>query len=142
MNLLFKRLTPSAKLPTKAHSSDIGFDLYADFDMTLYPLEPMKISTGISCGFPPGYAGLILDRSSMGAKGIKVMGGVIDQAYTGDLIVCLVYMDRDPHKIIKIAKGDKIAQLVLIPSYEVSIIEVAQLGDTERGEKGFGSSGQ
>jgi dUTP pyrophosphatase len=146
MDIKFKKLSPDAIIPTKAHASDIGLDLYAAEDAILYYGEVVKINTKIACSFPKGIAGLILDRSSMGSKGYKVFGGVIDQAYTGELIVCLSYLkyyedyeERRLPPIIK--KGDKIAQLVLIPSYEVSIIEVDELGETDRGNKGFGSSG-
>lgn len=141
MDISFKRLTPDAILPTKAHATDIGLDLYATEDVTLWHGSPIKIKTGIACNFPKGIAGLILDRSSMGAKGIKVMGGVIDQAYTGELIVCLINLDRDTLLPRSVLKGEKIAQLVLIPSYEVNITEAEQLEETDRGSKGFGSSG-
>lgn len=137
MDIKFKKLSEDAIIPTKAYPSDIGLDLYCTEDVTLQKLIPAKVSTKIACKFPKGIAGLILDRSSIGSSGIKVMGGVIDQAYTGELIVCLVSLNDSRF----LTKGSKIAQLVLIPSYEVSIIEVDQLGETDRGSKGFGSSG-
>lgn len=141
ITIKFKKLSEDAIIPTKAHASDIGLDLYAAEDHILMQGWPTKISTKIACEFPKGIAGLILDRSSMGAKGIKVMGGVIDQAYRGELIVCLIELNRSTIMPITISKGDKIAQLVLIPSYEVNITETEELNETDRGSKGFGSSG-
>jgi dUTP pyrophosphatase len=141
MDISFKRLTPDAILPTKAHPTDIGLDLYCAEDTELWSYKVTKVSTKIACEFPKGIAGLILDRSSMGTKGIKVMGGVIDQAYRGELIVCLHNTGTVGNASINLPKGSKIAQLVLIPSYEVRIIEVSELGETDRGSKGFGSSG-
>jgi dUTP pyrophosphatase len=139
MDIRFKRLSSDAILPTKAHPTDIGFDLYTVNQMMIRPGEQFHIDTGIAVGFPKGIAGQILDKSSIGAKGIKVMGGVIDQAYTGPLIVCLRNLSDEA---VYFGAGSKIAQLVLIPSYEVAIIEVSELGETDRGSKGFGSSGQ
>lgn len=143
ITIKFKKLSKDAIIPTKAHASDIGMDLYAAQDYRLYHANPTKISTKIACEFPKGVAGLILDRSSMGAKGIKVMGGVIDQAYRGELIVCLQSLQIDDNRpcFFDIKKGEKIAQLVLIPSYEVNITETEELNETDRGSKGFGSSG-
>jgi len=160
-----KKLHPNAKLPTKANKTDAGFDLYAlegiDVPSLFYVLIQYircnvftnliwyganisdvfstKIKTGISLEIPEGYYGLILDRSSMGSKLIKTLGGVIDCGYRGDVTVCLMNLSFFSY-VVK--AGDKIAQIAINKVEFDSIEEVDELSDSERGEKGFGSSGQ
>lgn len=148
MKLKIKKLTDSAIIPTKAHKTDLGYDLYADETVTIQSPEVVKIKTGIVIGFPEGWGGFIKDRSSMASKGFIVSGGVIDNAYIGEISVLISY--QNPNKSDKtcpsskyiIHEGDKIAQLVLIPATDFPIEEVDDLGETDRGEKGFGSSGK
>lgn len=135
--LKVKKLTETAKLPTKAHPTDLGYDLYADETVSIDGNSALKIKTGIAVGFPEGWGGFIKDRSSMASKGFAVIGGVIDQAYIGELSIVITYK----RGVTTIQKGDKIAQLVPIPLTNWPIIEVDNLGTTDRGEKGFGSSG-
>lgn len=139
LRIKFRRLTDDGWLPTKANPSDLGFDLRSTANYQLLPGEVTKIPTRIACGFPEGYGGLILDRSSMASRGLKVVGGVIDNGYTGELIVCIINLNSTQAVL---QPGDKIAQLVLLASPQVAIIEVAELGNTDRGDKGFGSSGK
>ena len=140
-----KKLTEDAILPTKKHNNDAGFDLYANESMTLRPIEidmwgqTVKVKTGISIEIPDGWFGLIRDRSSLGSQGILVLGGVIDSGYRGEIIVCLHNLNN---KFYEIKKGDKIAQLLLIPVPQVDIVPVDSLSETSRGDKGFGSSGR
>ena len=141
--LRIKKNSDTAKLPTKAHITDLGYDLYADEDHLVGECVT-KIDTGISIGFPAGWGGLIKDRSSMASKGFMTVGGVIDNAYIGPLSVLMKF--RHPthptlHPTFQIKKGDKIAQLVLTPVTNFPIEEVYELESTDRGEKGFGSSG-
>lgn len=147
MPLEIKKLTSTAKLPTKAYPSDLGYDLYSDEDVELSFPEVKKIKTGICIGFPKGWGGFIKDRSSMASKGFTVSGGVIDHEYTGEISVLIsfmhpnIYERMSPSTPRKINKGDKIAQLVLIPVSDFQVVEVSELGDTSRGSNGFGSSG-
>lgn len=76
-----KRLTETAKLPTKAHDTDAGIDLYSDEDLEIKPGSTVLVSTGISMAIPDGHAGLIWDRSSMGVKGLHRFAGVVDSGY-------------------------------------------------------------
>ena len=133
-----KLLHPDAKLPTKAHDTDAGFDLYSLEDRLIEPHTTVKISTGIAFGFDPGTYGLIRDRSSCGSKGILVAGGVLDNLYTGHCIVCLTNSNTYDYMI---EKGNRIAQLLILPLIETKIEVVNELSTTNRGEKGFGSSG-
>lgn len=136
--LKVKRLTDTAKLPTKAHDTDAGFDLYADISKEIQaPSDCMlRIPVGISISIPDGYCGLIKDRSSYGVKGDHIYAGVIDSSYRGGLVVVM-------HSTYgrKISPGDKIAQLLIVPVPKVEIVEVDELDDTERGSNGFGSTG-
>jgi dUTP pyrophosphatase len=144
--LNIKRLTETAKIPTKAYPTDLGYDLYADETVEIWYMETVKIKTGIAVGFPEGWGGFIMDRSSMASKCLVVSGGVIDQSYIGELSIIMTYTNVDPtneddeYNMITIKKGDKIAQLVPIPVTNFSIVEVSDLESSERGERGFGSS--
>lgn len=163
LKLKVKKLNPKAKLPTKNHITDAGFDLYAVEDAILYSGTSTKIDTGIAVEIPEGYVGVIFDRSSMGAKGIHRHCGVIDSSYRGPLIVCLNntnlpqveykeherYYEVDPHNevvvnpdIYEVKRGDKIAQMLILPVPAVVVEEVDELGESDRGAKGFGSSGK
>jgi len=141
--LQFKRLNADAKIPNRAHTGDCGFDLFTLDPVCIQAGEVVSIPTGIAAGFPPGWGGIIKARSSQGKMGINVLGGVVDQGYTGQIIVML-HNTADSHSDNNVfyEAGDKIAQLVLIPVFPGAVEEVKELGETERGEKGFGSSGR
>lgn len=146
-----KKLNERATIPTKAYPNDAGFDLYycpqSENIESLHILRNgiAKVNTSIAIEFPPNTYGLIADRSSMGAKGIKVMGGVIDNKYRGEIIVVLANVGGESHydkrDEIVIRPGDKIAQLLILPLLDINIEETNELGTTERDSKGFGSSG-
>ena len=147
IELKVKRLSDTAILPTKANKHDAGIDLYADETITIRDRETITVGTGVSVSIPEGFVGLIWDRSSMGCKGIHRFAGVIDSGYTGEIKICFnnsgYGMQFWPHFPIsyEIKTGDKIAQMVIQAIPIVSIEEVTELSTTERGEKGFGSSG-
>lgn len=98
-------------------------------------------STGVQLELPNGYGMIIMDRSSMGVNhSLKVMGGIIDNTYRGEIKICLCSMGKHPgHRIIA---GDKIAQGILIPLTNPLIVEISELSKTERGDQSFGSSGR
>lgn len=142
IKLEIKKLHENAIVPTKAHPTDLGYDLYALEDVFLRGQTFTKIRTGIAVNFPSGWGGFIKDRSSMASKGFYTVGGVIDEAYTGEISIIMVYCNPgDISKTIKINAGDKIAQLVPIPTTNWEIKVVDELPNKERGNKGFGSSG-
>lgn len=136
---------PDAIIPTKAYKGDAGFDLYSIEDVRLFFGCPVKIKTGIALEIPEGYSGFIWDRSGLGSRGIKVFGGVIDSAYRGEIIVCLNRLWDSGLPIIPVSaileKGAKIAQLCLFQTPNFNIEEIDNLSDSDRGIKGFGSSG-
>lgn len=128
-----------AILPTRTHPTDAGLDFYSPYDYTLYPFIPTLIYTGVGIALPENTVGLLLDRSSMGAKGIKVVGGVIDSDYRGEIIIGLVNITIATYNI---EAGNKVAQLVIMPILTPEIEIVNAFEETIRGAKGYGSSGK
>ncbi|MCK9293052.1 MAG: dUTP diphosphatase [archaeon] len=140
-----KRLTDTAILPKKAHEGDAGFDLFSDEEITIAPFERNLVSTGVSFSLP--FLNLknqslylrIAPRSGLAVKaGINVFAGVVDFNYRGEIKVCLFNSSKVSFEI---KKGDRIAQIIPTLIYVDDILEVEDLDETERGEKGFGSSG-
>lgn len=139
--LKFMKMSPDAPIPTRQTSGAAGFDLHASHDSYVPSLSrPMVVSTGIAVQIPAGYVGLIRDRSGLARKhGLLVMGGVIDSDYTGEIMVMLSQLDNTGFYEIK--KGDRIAQLLIVPCPAFDVVVVDSLDDTERGDGGFGSTG-
>jgi len=136
------KLSDTATLPTKANESDAGFDLYASKEVVLYD-GPNLVCTDISMEIPEGYVGLIWPRSGLSAKhGIDVLAGVIDSGYRGEIKVCLQMAHREEGTpLYKVEKGDRIAQILIQEVPRFKLIEAEALSDSNRGAKGFGSSG-
>ena len=139
MNILITKNHKDARVPTKAYEGDAGFDLYSVEDVTVYPQQQVEVDCGISLGLPFEYFGLILTRSSYGKNQIQVHHGVIDPGYRGNISVFIYNLGR---KSYKIKKGDKIAQLVILPIPFVTFKETNILPTSVRGARGFGSSGK
>lgn len=137
-NLKIKKLNSEAILPTRANPDDCGLDIYALEGAVIEPFQGKVISTGIAGEFIRGYVGMLTDRSSMAKKGFKVAGGIIDPGYTGELLVVLRNLTT---QTITIEKGNRIAQLLIIPVETPRVEEVIELSDSVRAERGFGSSG-
>jgi dUTP pyrophosphatase len=135
-----KRLREEAILPQKAHSGDLGYDLFCAEDIMIYAGETRLISTGIAIQFPKGYGGIVRDRSSVATKrGLFVVAGVIDNGYTGEIKVAL---HNSTEGVDKIYAGEKIAQLILIPTVDFQIEEVEEISSSDgRNDNGFGSTG-
>lgn len=136
------RLDKSVELPSYAYEGDAGLDLRANEDVTLAPYERYAISTGLAVAIPEGYAGFVQPRSGMALKlGLSMANtpGLIDSHYRGELKVIAVNLDAK--ESIHIARGDRIAQLVIQKVPVVRLVEVESLDETDRGEGGFGSSG-
>jgi dUTP pyrophosphatase len=136
-----KKLVPHAKLPQKAHAGDLGYDLFATEGAVIVPGDTKVISTGIAIQFPEGYGGFIKDRSSMATqRKLFTVAGVIDNGYVGEIKVALFNSMVD--NLAHITPGDKIAQLVLIPTVNFSVEEVDEvIAQDKRGDAGFGSTG-
>ena len=140
MQFKVKKLAPHAVLPTKAHPTDSGWDLYSAEDHLLNLQCPTLISLGISIELPFGWEAQLRPRSSLSAKGVLAMFGTIDNGYRGDMKVNLIRIAINADRIIRC--GDRIAQMVIAPVYQFDMVEVNELTPSDRGEKGFGSSGR
>lgn len=108
-------------------------------DCVLGPGERRLLCTGVALEIPRGYVGLVWDRSGLGVQGLTTFGGVIDCTYRGELKVVLFNASDTAHHV---KRGDRIAQLLIQRVETVRLVEVDTLTDTERGERGFGSSGR
>lgn len=142
------------KMPTKAHATDAGWDLYATEDITIYPGQVMKHPLNIRLELPTGTWAEIASKSGLGSKGLLVYAGVIDQAYRGIPHVVFTNLwvvqevDADGFPLMRttpivIKKGDKLAQLLMNPysdQYYMTRVDKVST-DTDRGAGGFGSSG-
>ena len=140
--LPIKRLDPSVELPRYAYCGDAGLDIRSNEDIVLKPYERAMVSTGLAIAIPDGYAGFMQPRSGLAAKqGLTVLNtpGLIDAHYRGELKIIIINLDKE-HSV-SIRKGDRIAQLVIQAVPQVELNEVDDLGDTDRGQGGFGSSG-
>jgi len=138
-DLPIKKLVPEAVLPTRAHHDDAGLDLYGLEAKTILPGAGEMIRTGVAVAIPEGHVGLVADRSSLAKRGLKTAGGIIDAGYRGELGVVVRNLGPEP---IELDHGDRIAQLLIIPIATPAPIEVDELGDTTRGDGGFGSTGR
>jgi dUTP pyrophosphatase len=137
------KLLENAVLPTRAHESDAGLDLYACEAAHIGPGERWGVGTGVAVEIPAGHAGLVLPRSGLAREhGISLVNspGLIDAGYRGELRVLL--LNTDPAETFRVEPGDRIAQLVLVPIALANPVEVAALSDSARGDGGFGSSGR
>lgn len=143
MQLPVLKLKDEATVPTRAHEGDAGLDLYACESAHIGPGERWGVGTGVAVEIPAGHAGLVLPRSGLAREhGITLVNspGLIDAGYRGELRVLL--MNTDPAEIFRVAPGDRIAQLVITPIALAEPVESSALGDSARGEGGFGSSGR
>ena len=137
----FTKLDPELPTPAKAHIGDAAVDLHTRDDFTLYPGDRRPVQTGIRVAIPEGYAGFVLPRSGHAKRaGIGVVNGpgLIDSGYRGEINVLLINHGKDP---VKFRKGDRIAQLTVLPVPDIEWVEVDELDETTRGGDGFGSTG-
>lgn len=133
----FKNIGPSIFTPFK-RAEDAGYDLISTCLKIIKPHETVKVRTGIAVEIPSGHVGLLMGRSSLNAKGLVVAIGVIDSGYRGE-IVATITNTTEIQQIIY--EGDRCCQLVIVPCYHGVFQCCGELSDSERGEKGFGSSG-
>ena len=140
--LPIKCLDPTVELPSYAYDGEAGLDLRSNEDVTLAPFERRLVGTGLAVAIPEGYAGFVQPRSGLALReGLSMANtpGLIDAHYRGELKVCAINLD--PSKSIHIERGERIAQLVIQQVPVVSLLEVDELDETDRGTGGFGSSG-
>lgn len=134
-----KKCDDRAILPVRAHPEDAGLDLFALEDGEIKPQQGVMARTGIAVALPQQTVGMIADRSSMAKKGFKTAGGIIDSNYRGEIQIILKNIS---HETLYFKAGEKIAQLLILPILTPAVLEVDALNETDRGDKGFGSTGQ
>ena len=146
-------LEKDAFMPTKAHEDDAGFDLYTPVPIRMSPnevskigygsqpfgLQSVTIDTGVHIAIPKGYVGMIKSKSGLNVKRGLIAEGVIDSGYTGSIVVKMYNLSQyETH----FKRGDKIAQLVVMPICTEKLEQAYELDDTDRGSGGFGSTGR
>ena len=139
--LLVKKIVDNAKLPSKAHETDAGFDLFSNEEVTISSGEYKLIKTGISIQLPANTEAQIRPRSGLALKhGITVLNspGTIDEEYRGEIGVILINHGKFDFNV---EKHMRIAQMVIAPVMQVTLKEIDVLIDTDRGSGGFGSTG-
>jgi dUTP pyrophosphatase len=142
LRVLVRRLDPGLPMPARAREDDAGLDLYAAEAATIDPGGRVLVSTGIALAIPSGYAGFVLPRSGLALRhGVTLLNtpGLIDSGYRGEIKVLLVNHDRSAATI---ARGDRIAQLVIQRVEPTELLEVEELPASDRGTGGFGSTGR
>lgn len=139
MQLKVKKLNEDAKLPTHGHPGDAGMDFYTNETVHFAPGEKGKVPTGVAIEIPEGYVGLIWDKSSISFNlGLKILGGVIDAGYRGEIIMCLL---NTTDKEVVLEKGHKVAQMIIQKFEHCDIVETTELSDTVRADRREGSTG-
>lgn len=141
MLVKFKKTTKSARMPEYAHPTDSGMDLFSDEEITIPAGGRALIHTGIAIALPPKTEGQVRSKSGLALNfGLMVLNspGTIDTNYRGE--ICVIVLNTDKNDYV-VAKGQKIAQLVICPFYKCDTIEVEELDETDRNLGGFGSTG-
>jgi len=145
--LRFRRLdgNPDLPIPAYATAGAAGFDLRAavpaNAPVILAPGERALIPTGFACAVPHGYEMQVRPRSGLAAKhgiGIVNSPGTVDSDYRGPLMVCLINLGTESFTI---NRGDRMAQAVVAPAPQLTLVEAEELDPTTRGDRGFGSTG-
>jgi len=139
MQLKIKKLKPDAVIPSYAHPGDAGLDLHSLEDCEIKPNERKVFYLGFAMEMPTGYVALVKDRGSMAQAGIHTIAGVVDSSYRGEYMCLVINLDNKPYQI---KKGDRLAQLLIMPLVQADIEEVDELSTTSRGEGRLGSSGK
>ncbi|HEX8099443.1 MAG TPA: dUTP diphosphatase [Actinomycetota bacterium] len=143
MELQFQRLDAEATLPSYARPGDAALDLTAVMDVEVPAGDRALIPTGVAVAIPEGHAGLVLPRSGMASRhGLTLANspGLIDSGYRGEVTCAVVNLDRQ--NAVAIKKGDRIAQLLIVPIAVVEPTWTDELPPSERGTGGFGSTGR
>ncbi len=142
LDIAVVRLDPDLPLPSYAHPGDAGADLHTTVDITLGPGERAMVPTGLSIALPDGYVALVHPRSGLAARhGLSIVNspGTVDAGYRGEIKVMLI--NHDPTESVTLARGDRIAQLVVQKFERARFVEVGVLPDSVRGDGGYGSTG-
>ena len=134
----FKKTHPDAKIPTRAYEDAAMWDVYAVESVDIPPGEGRKVPIGLKIELPPKWVCLVFTRSGHGFKGLRVHLGVIDPDYRGDISP---YIFNHSKWTFHFSKGSRVAQLFFTRIPGIEVVEADALSETQRGERGFGSSG-
>lgn len=134
-----KRLDPRAVLPKRAHPEDAGMDLHLLESVEIPAGGGIRVRTGIAMEIAVGFVGMVADRSSLAARGLKTAGGIIDAGYRGEIHIVLRNLTSES---VRLEAGDRVAQLLILPVALPVIQEVVELSETTRASGGFGSTGR
>lgn len=135
------RLNDGAPLPHHAHTGDAGLDLTSREGILIPPHSIKTVKTGVHVEIPNGCVGLLFPRSSCAKRGVTLANsvGVIDSGYRGEIHLQLYNLNPDDD--IRIMRGERLCQLVIVPFMPCECVGVRELGETERGDDGLGSTG-
>jgi dUTP pyrophosphatase len=143
MQIKIKKLRPDAITPNYAHHDDAGLDFFAIEEVIIEAGQIVQFPTGIAMEIPEGHVGLIWDKSGLSHNhGLKTLGGVLDSSYRGEIKIGIINLGKESYTV---GKGHKIAQMIIQQKVTAEIIEVSDLDNnekSERGEDGLGSTGK
>lgn len=139
MEIKIKKMKPDAIIPSYAHPGDIGMDLYSREDVTIAPGSSHLFDIGIAMEFDEGHGAIVMDKGGVAKQDVHTMGGVFDAGYRGTY---LIHLFNHGTQAYKVQKGQKIAQIVVLPVMIPTLTEVDELNDSARGEGRFGSTGK
>lgn len=140
--VLLRRLDPAVAVPTPAHPGDAGVDLATTEAIDLAPGQRATVGTGLAVALPDGFAAFVLPRSGLAARsGLTIVNapGTVDAGYRGEIRVTV--LNTDAATAVRLDRGDRIAQLVVLPVPRIRFLEVTTLPGSVRGDAGFGSTG-
>lgn len=130
-----------AKIPVRSNPTDAGADLFSVESLMIHPGERKTIGTGVSLEIPEGFYARVAPRSGLASKhGVDVLAGVVDSSYRGEIKVVL--LNTDKHNTFHVEKGDRIAQIIFESHFNFPFVQTDDLGESQRGSGGFGSSGR
>ncbi len=139
MQIKVKKINKDAKLPTHGHPGDAGMDFYALENVIFPPLKQRQVHTGVMVEIPEGCVGLIWDKSGVSFNmGLKIMGGVIDAGFRGEIVMSLFNTKNEE---VVLEKEHKVAQMIIQKFEHCDIVEVEELSETVRGTGREGSTG-
>lgn len=144
MKVRIKKLNDNAVMPTKAHATDAGFDLYCTSKEIDWMKRQIVCHTGLAFEIPEGHVGLIFPRSSVSNKPLMMANsvGVVDSCYRGEVTAKFNITDTRQSAFSHYQEGDRIAQMIIIPYPEIEFEETDSLSESDRGTGGYGSTGR
>lgn len=134
-----KLLREDVVLPKKSHLPDVGLDIFMPENFSIAPLETKTIGLGLAVAIPEGFAGMIIPRSSIAAKGLIIQTSVIDPDYTAEIHLIITNCSNETFEVVK---GQRLCSLVMVSVLNAYIETTDKLESTTRGLDGLGSTGK